>query len=64
MSCSLCLLAALLRRHITSISKSMGMIVDLSHIKTQGSTRVIYGEGKEWGKRSGDRKNGQGIEEG
>ena len=42
----------------------MGMIVDLSHIKTQGSTRVIYGEGKEWGKRSGDRKNGQGIEEG
>ena len=46
MSCSLCLIAALLRRQVASISKSMGTIVDLSRIKTQGYTRVIYGEGK------------------
>ena len=70
MSCSLCLLAALLHRQVASISKSMGttvLDVDLPRIKTQGSTRVIYGEGKEWGNRRGDRKNGQengqGIEE-
>ena len=70
MSCSLCLIAALLRRQVASISKSMGTIVDLPRIKTQGYTRVIYGEGKNGergvvrermakGKRRGERKNGQ-----
>ena len=46
MSCSLRLLAALLRRQVASISKSMETIVDLYRIKTQGCTCVIYGERK------------------
>jgi len=61
MSCSLCLLAALLHQ-VASISKSMGMTVldvDLPRIKAQGCTCAIYEEEEGWRKRRSYRKNGQ-----